>query len=61
MPMYYVETDLGCGIRQVKSLKNAWKILLQEEGSDHTQDVRLATKEDIAGVRAMGGYIPEEK
>ena len=57
----YVETDFGCGIRQAKSLKSAWDTLLQEEGSDHAQTVRLATKEDIQNVRVMGGYIPEDR
>lgn len=59
MPLYYVTIDSGCGIRYAKSRQQAWADLRREEGTNHTKGVRLATKEDIADVKVMGGYIPE--
>ena len=59
--LYYVESDYGCGIREAYSLEQAWKNLKEEEGTNHARKVRKATKEDIAWVEAMGGYIPKCK
>jgi len=59
MPLYYVETDQGCGIRYAKNIQQARKNLLEAEGYNHARGVRKATKEDINWVRGMGGYIPD--
>ena len=58
MPLYYVENDQGCGIRQAESLEQAWKDLVKAEGTNHAKLARLATKEDIDDVKSSGGYIP---
>ena len=58
MELYYVETDFGCGIRIAMSEEHAWKNLLRDEGANHAICVRLATKQDIAHVELLGGYIP---
>lgn len=61
MPLYYIETDFGCGIIEAKTKKQAWRNLLRSEGENHAQLVRLATKEDIAHVKGMGGYVPTDR
>lgn len=58
--LYYIETGLGAGIRLAPSQTKAEKEALEEAGTfAGVSVVRLATKEDIASVRAMGGHIPE--
>ena len=61
MPLYYIETDFGCGIREAKTKKEAWRDLVMAEGENHARSVRLATKDDIAHVRGMGGWIPTDR
>ena len=61
MGLYCVETDYGCAIREAPSLLAAEAKERREEGSAHFICVRVATEKDIAWVRGMGGYIPEEK
>lgn len=61
MPLYYIETDYGCGIREAKNLKQAWNILKDELVQKHAKGVRLATEQDIKDVRSMGGYVPTVK
>lgn len=58
MAIYYVETDRGCGLREASSWRSAWAELRRTEGTNHAKGVRKATAEDIANVKAMGGYVP---
>ena len=44
-----------------QNIKQARHDLLKEEGTNHAQSVKLATKADIAWVEGMGGYVPEQK
>lgn len=60
MPLYYVENDHGCGIREARNIQQARADLRKAEGTNHAKGVRRATKDDIAWVEGMGGYIPEE-
>ena len=62
MPLYYVEIEGGrCGIREAKNKQQAWADLRRAEGTNHAKGVRIATKDDIAWVKGMGGYIPERR
>lgn len=60
--IYYYEFYRGyCGLRAGHSLSAVKKELLSQFGSDYEASlVRLATKEDIAWVTGMGGYLPKE-
>jgi hypothetical protein len=58
MPLYYVEKESGCGIRQAKTKAQVLRELKKEIGNN-VKLLRLATKIDIAWVKGMGGYIPE--
>lgn len=62
--LYYFESDSGCGIRSLSKLSQqaARAELLKEVGTFNGLRVfRKATDDDIAWVKAMGGYIPEEQ
>mgnify|MGYP006943706051 CR=1 FL=1 len=61
MPLYYIETQYGCGIRYARTLRSAHRDLLQEVIEGAAPRVRLATQDDVNNVRAMGGYIPDGK
>ena len=61
MNIYYIENDYGCGLSAAKDLESARHAALRENGTNHFRLVRKATKDDIAWVRAMGGYVPEIK
>ena len=61
MPNYYVETSMGCGIREARSLRSAEVTARREAGTYNEPRVRLATEADIAWVKAMGGWVPEAK
>jgi hypothetical protein len=53
---YYVETGMGCNLHEAKSMSQARKEVLAEVGTyNGIQEIRLATKEDIAWVTAMQG------
>ncbi len=52
---YYVQSDLGCGIRWYRSKRSAIKQFTAEVGTANDPLVRRATEEDIAWVQAMGG------
>lgn len=58
--LYYVEINGSfCGIQAAASLRAARSDAVDEWGRDHQIEIRLATDDDIAAVRAMGGYVPE--
>lgn len=57
MPIYYVMTDLGCGLMKARDLGQAERKARKEHG-DHFEGVREAEPRDIAWVRGMGGYVP---
>ena len=62
MPLYYVETTYGCGIRKAKNIKEARADLLREVGTRGAPGLcRPAKKADIEWVRGMGGHIPKYK
>lgn len=59
MPLYYVNTNFGCGIRCAPDIKTARKHLLQDVGEyGGPGTCKPATQKDIDWVRSMGGYIP---
>ena len=60
MKIYYIEFRLGCFLHKGKSEQAALKYAKEQYGLAHgPYYIRLATKEDIGHVEAMGGYIPE--
>lgn len=61
MGLYYVETGCGCGLREASSIEQAKRAALREVGTmNGVEAVRLATGDDIAWVRAMGGFVPSD-
>ena len=59
MNRYFFECDLGCGIRLAKSLRLAQHAVDIEVGeTNNAHHVREATEEDVAHVKAMGGFVP---
>ena len=61
MTLYYHEGALGCGLISARSLPSAKKKARDMIGTyNGTPHVRRATDDDVARVRAMGGYVPEE-
>lgn len=59
MPLYYFQSDMGCGIRVATSLRQAESKIRREVGTyGDARNIRLATERDIAWVRGMGGYVP---
>lgn len=62
MPIYYVEAYGGnCGLRFAKNIQQAQADALREVGTDNFKSVTVATKDQIARVKAMGGFVPEER
>ncbi len=56
MPKYYVETGLGCGLREGKNKAAVERDELRKVGTHlGVQAIRLATQEDIDWVHFMGG------
>ena len=61
MALFYVETGMGACVRAAVDKAAAHEAALREVGTyNGVQVVRLATEDDLAWVRAMGGYIPED-
>ncbi len=58
MVKFYIETELGCGIREADSKEEAWADLKKEVG-ELAQSVCEATKEQVSWVEAMGGRTDE--
>lgn len=57
----YFESDRGCGIRgPYRTLARAETSLRRAMGTDYFISCRKASKDDIARVHAMGGWIPED-
>ncbi len=57
----YVETGMGCGLREGTSLKKIERDELESVGTyNGVQVCRKATKEDISNVTNMGGWCPEK-
>lgn len=53
--IYYVELTNGyCGLADNKQQ------VIREEGTNNVKSITPATKEQIAWVQAMGGYIPTQ-
>ena len=60
--IYYVELQGGyCGLTIETSLKRTEKKATLEHGTRNLAGVHEATKEEIDGVRMMGGYVPTEE
>lgn len=60
--IYYHSSELGCGLGEARDLRSADAQVRRDLGGYHVAGgytVRKATKEDIAWVAAMGGYVPE--
>ena len=56
---YYVDVEgRGCTLIVAKSLTEAKRLALYQEGADHVKAVRLATEDDVSWHRAMGGRVP---
>lgn len=62
MKPYYVTTGNGtCTVVMASSPENAKRKVLAEVGTmTGVTSVREATKEDIAWIRGMGGYVPPD-
>jgi len=59
MNYYYAVTRLGCGVRKAANLEAAYQVFLREAGTcSGVSCLHLATDEEIAWVRAMGGFVP---
>lgn len=58
MKIYFGETDKGVGLRTAETIAGAREQFNRECGSDNVRTVRVATEQDVAWVRGMGGYIP---
>lgn len=54
---YYVESDLGCGIRWSRSLASATAQFIGEVGTYNNPVVRQATVDDVDWVDTMGGKV----
>lgn len=53
--IYYVEMKNGyCGLTDNKQQ------VIREEGTNNVKSITPATKEQIAWVQAMGGYVPTQ-
>ncbi len=62
MPLYYFQSDMGCGIRVAANLRQAEAEIRRECGTyGAARNIRKATKRDIAWVRGMGGNVPPER
>lgn len=59
MNLYYVELEWGCGLRAAANQAKAKRDALEEEGSRNFKSIRLATQEDVAWIKGMGGIVPE--
>jgi hypothetical protein len=59
----YFESDMGCGIRDdYRTLKSAEAGIRREVGwANSPKNIRKATKEDLAQVASMGGWVPKGK
>lgn len=61
MPVYAVSAYGGrIGLIAANSLRDAERSAKRDVGLDNFQSVKLATKDDVAWVRSMGGYVPAE-
>ncbi len=58
MKIYHAETDRGVGLRTAENIADAREQFNRECGSDNVRRVRVATEEDIAWVKGLGGYVP---
>ena len=58
MSLFWIDTDVGCGIRSAANIEEARENAKRECGTAFFRSVRAATREDISHVGAMGGYIP---
>ena len=61
MPKFYVEYDYGCGIREYPSLEKCIECERLEHGWRNFKNARMATKEDIDHVKAMGGWVGDDE
>lgn len=58
--IYYFNVEgMGCGLGEARDLEAAKQKVQRENGTYPEQRVRKATKEDIAWVTSMGGWLPE--
>lgn len=56
--IFYVETGIGCALIKASSIDQAEKKVISEVGTyNGVQRIRVATEEDIAWVKAMGGLV----
>lgn len=58
MKLFYVETEVYCCLQLARTAESARRKVLKET-SPYYCTARLATKQDIAWVKAMGGLVPE--
>jgi len=61
LSIYYSETEFGCTLTAARSAKQAHNEVADDIGKNRLHLTRLATKQDIGWVRAMGGRVPEVK
>ena len=58
--IFYFELQQGCGLAVAEDIEQARAELKAEHGWANFKSVREATKDDIAWVGSMGGYVPKE-
>lgn len=59
MALFYFESDMGCGIRDYRNLKEAVNGITKEVGtSNGPMNISKATKKEVDWVKNMGGNIP---
>ena len=60
MRIYYCESRMGCCIRAYENDEAAIAEFKAEVGWSNYESVKQAKAKDVAYVKSMGGYIPEE-
>lgn len=58
MAYFYVDTDMGCTIREAADIDQARKDAVREVGTMFFRSVREANDKDISHVGSMGGRLP---
>lgn len=62
MALFYASTGTGACIREAQDISSARATILREVGEyDGIKELRKATQADIAWVKGMGGYVPNDQ
>lgn len=62
MPLFYAESDYGCGLFRYPDHESAVEGITSTVGArNYPRNIRIATDEDVAWVLSMGGHVPSEE